>query len=112
MRSAPLRPPLVRTLLLSLPLAFTLGCFVPVRGEADLEVGGPPPPLQHEVAPARPGPDFVWVGGHWNWVAERHDYVWVGGSWLRPPHARATWIAPRWHRRHGHWFFVAGRWSG
>jgi hypothetical protein len=69
---------------------------------------GPPAPVV-EVRATAPGRGYVWVGGyhHWNGRA----YVWTAGRWVRPPRARAVWVAPHWShdRRHG-WYFVAGRW--
>lgn len=37
------------------------------------------------IRPARPGPNYVWVEGHWR-QGPRGNRVWVGGHWQhRPP---------------------------
>ena len=62
----------------------------------------PPPPVYY--APPSPGPGFVWVSGYYYPVGRR--YEWRQGYWTRPPHARARWIAPRYHQGryyNGYW---------
>jgi hypothetical protein len=56
----------------------------------------PPPPLRREVVCARPGPDYTWVGGYWDWRPALRNYAWVGGRWTRPGFHDAFWVAPRW----------------
>lgn len=42
----------------------------------------PPPPLQDDGdRGAKPDPDAVWVGGHWDWQG---SWVWVPGAWKKP----------------------------
>ena len=41
-----------------------------------------------EVAPPRPGPEYVWVPGHWAWRGRDLGYVWLPGRWVLP--ARST----------------------
>jgi len=49
-----------------------------------------------------PGPDFVWVKGHWRWG--RDAYVWVPGRWLAPERTRHRWVQGHWgHDRRG-WY--------
>ena len=67
-----------------------------------------PPPLRREVVIASPGPGFVWTAGYWSYAGR--DYVWVPGAWVRPPRARAVWVAPRWERAGGRWGFRGGHW--
>src|SRR5262245_13521204 len=68
---------------------------------------GPPRPVA-EVRIARPGPEFVWVGGYHRW--DGGAYVWVPGAWQRPPRPRAAWVPGHWrHDRRG-WYFVEGHW--
>ncbi|HTQ78699.1 MAG TPA: hypothetical protein VMM92_01800 [Thermoanaerobaculia bacterium] len=57
-----------------------------------------------------PGPGYAWVPGYWDWVPERADYVWVEGRWAQPPHAHAVWVAPRYERHRGGWFYQRGHW--
>ncbi|HEV7509813.1 MAG TPA: hypothetical protein VGS07_33380 [Thermoanaerobaculia bacterium] len=76
-----------------------------------IRVNAPPPVLRQEVVVARPGPDFVWVRGHYDWVGGPRGYVWLPGAWVRPPHARAVWVAPRYERRGRHHFYARGYWK-
>ena len=39
----------------------------------------PAPPVMVETVPACPGPDYVWLGGYWNYRPT--GYVWVHGGW-------------------------------
>lgn len=75
-----------------------------------LRVGFGPPGFRTEVALASPGAGYVWVPGYWDWQAERADYFWVEGRWILPPHARAVWVAPRYERHHGGWYYRRGHW--
>ena len=90
---------------LTLPSAASASVHVGIR------VGGPPPTLRHEVVLVRPGPEFVWVSGHWDWAPAARSYVWVPGAWVRPPHAHAVWVEPRYERRGRSHFFIAGHWK-
>jgi hypothetical protein len=90
------------------------GCYAGPAGVevgADYEVGGPPPPLQDEVVVATPGPDFVWIGGHYEYGVDAKSYTWKAGSWERPPHPGATWVAPRYEERGGKRIYHAGHWD-
>ena len=65
----------------------------------------PPPPVETVVA--APGPDYVWIGGEWEWNG---GWVWVGGHWGYPPHPHAVWIGGRaWHDHYG-WHHERGYW--
>jgi hypothetical protein len=76
-----------------------------------IRVNAPPPVLRQEVVVVRPGADFVWVRGHWDWVGGPRGYVWLPGAWVRPPHAHAVWIEPRYEFRRRHHFFARGYWK-
>lgn len=92
-------------------LTLLAGCYGVYRGGGvGIEVGLPPPALRAEVGIASPGPGYLWVPGYWDWAAARADWVWVPGTWERPPHARAVWVAPRYHQRRGHWMYEHGHW--
>jgi hypothetical protein len=67
-----------------------------------------PPPAQTEVETVAPGPDYVWIGGYWDW--SWGHYAWIGGHWERPDHPRAEWIQPRWEHRGDRYVFVKGYW--
>jgi hypothetical protein len=65
----------------------------------------PPPPVEPVVV--APGPDFIWVGGEWEW---NNRWVWRGGYWGRPPYVHAVWVGGRsWHDGRG-WHNERGRW--
>ncbi|MBW8878570.1 MAG: YXWGXW repeat-containing protein [Acidobacteria bacterium] len=76
-----------------------------------LRVNAPPPPLHREVVVVRPGPGFVWVRGHWDWVGGPRGYVWIPGAWMHPPRSHAVWIEPRYEFRHHRHFFARGHWK-
>jgi len=64
----------------------------------------PPPPPGAYVRGYAPGPGYVYRDGYYNY--NRGRYNWTGGGWVRPPHARAVWVAPRWEGnrwRAGYW---------
>jgi hypothetical protein len=62
------------------------------------------PPPRAAFVPRCPGPGYVWTGGYWHPGA--NQYYWQPGAWVRPPQARARWVAPRVHRGH----FYRGYW--
>jgi len=107
----------VEVALLVLALAVglaTLGCYVAAAGPgygAEVEVNGPPPPVQEDVVVASPGPDYVWIGGYWDWDVGARNFVWRAGRWERPPHREAHWIAGRYEFRNGHHYFHRGHWD-
>jgi YXWGXW repeat-containing protein len=72
-------------------------------------VDAPPPPLQEELIPGRPGPHHVWIAGHWRY--RNGHYLWVHGRWEVPPRPRARFVAPRWEERGGSHVFVEGYWQ-
>lgn len=98
------------TILLS-ALALPSAVDARVRVGVGIRVGAPPPALRHEVVVVRPGPEFVWIRGHWDWVPAARNYVWVPGAWVLPPRARAAWVEPRYERRGRGHFFIAGHWK-
>lgn len=69
---------------------------------------GPPPPVRIEARIGAQRPGMYWIDGYWGW--SNRNYVWVPGRWVRPPHARAVWVAPRWEQRNGRYVFNKGRW--
>ena len=71
----------------------------------------PPPPIQAEVPPPAPGPEMVWMSGHWGWDPETRSYVWVGGEYAAPPRPRAAWMPGRWIQRPEGWVWEDGRWD-
>jgi len=97
------------------------GCYVHAAGpgygaEAGVggdyyEVEGPPPPVQEETVVASPGPDYVWIGGYYDWDVSARNYAWRSGRWERPPDRDAHWVAPRHEMRNGRHYYTRGRWS-
>jgi hypothetical protein len=92
----------------------TTGCYMGPHGVevgADFDVDGPPPALQDDVVVAAPGPDYIWVGGHYEWGVSAKSYQWRTGAWVHPPHAGATWVAPRYEERGGRRIYHSGHWQ-
>jgi hypothetical protein len=94
-----------------------MGCYVetgtyagppppPPQGEVVVESEPPPP---QEVAPASPGPDYVWIGGYHRW--DGHRYVLVRGRYERRPHPNAHYSAAHWEARGRGHVWVEGRWN-
>ena len=71
-----------------------------------IRIGPPPPPRVVAVAPANPGPGYIWVAGYWYPVG--NHYKWHEGYWTRPPYAGAHWVEPR----HDGERFYGGYWDG
>lgn len=104
----------MKTILKSAFVAGIMMTAVPSFGQLyiGLHLRVAPPPPRKEVVPARPPHrGWVWIGGHYDWQPRPHRYIWVRGHWVRPPRARAMWVAGRWEQRHGDWVFIEGRWE-
>ena len=67
-----------------------------------------PPPPQVEVVGEPPVPDYVWIGGYWGWVGDRHE--WVPGHWVAPRHGR-HWVVHQWTRQGDGWRLRPGHWE-
>ena len=68
-------------------------------------------PAASEVAPPSPGPDYVWITGHWEWDPAGRRWMWFGGSWQRPPAPNAVWQTGYWSQQAGTWVWVASHWA-
>jgi hypothetical protein len=61
---------------------------------------------QYEVVSPRPGPDYVWHDGFWNW---NNGWVWVPGQWVyQPPSVIIVpgpgyYYGPRYYHGPGRW---------
>jgi hypothetical protein len=58
------------------------------------------------VVTASPGPNHVWIAGHYSWT--NGQWTWINGTWAVPPTQTATWVPGRYDaatRRwtEGHW---------
>ncbi|HEX3556297.1 MAG TPA: hypothetical protein VIA62_24020 [Thermoanaerobaculia bacterium] len=103
--------PAFMTLLALLALSVLTGCYGYYGGGGvGIEVGVPPPGVRAEVAITSPGPGYYWVPGYWDWSGASAEWLWVPGAWVRPPHARAVWVVPRYVRHRGHWRYERGHW--
>ena len=97
---------MLKKLLMGSAFGFLLTVGTGLAAEVVVRVG-PPAPIV-ETRPARPGPNYVWIGGFHRW--DGNAYVWAPGRWEVPPRPRARWVAHRWVRRHGGWVMVEGHW--
>lgn len=66
-----------------------------------------PPPPRSEAISAKPGPNFVWIGGHWKWNGQR--YVWTPGHWVKAKPGK-SWVPGHWEKRGPHWVWKKGHW--
>jgi WXXGXW repeat (2 copies) len=85
------------------------GCVVtPPRVYVGAAITVAPPAPRVEVIGVAPAPGYVWIGGYWNWVGERH--VWVPGRW-RPGRPGYYWVPHRWVAAGGGWRLEPGHWA-
>ncbi len=98
----------LRNTLALLCLAFPLAACAPMVG-GEVVIRTRPPAPRVEVIGVAPGPDYVWIQGHWAW--HDNDYGWIGGRWEQRPDRHARWVAGRWQHRHGGWSWTEGHWS-
>ncbi|MCA1582656.1 MAG: hypothetical protein LC796_14950 [Acidobacteria bacterium] len=70
---------------------------------------GRPPAPRREVRPARPGPEYVWVGGFYD--NDRGRYGWIPGRWERRAAPDAYWIPARYVRTARGTIYEPGHWS-
>ncbi|MFT3836094.1 MAG: hypothetical protein QM723_03740 [Myxococcaceae bacterium] len=82
------------------------GCYVRAR-VPDAYVETAPPAPRVEVYGTAPGPDYFWIGGHYQWSGGQ--YAWRQGYWehRRPGHA---YVPGYWQRGPRGHVWVEGRW--
>ena len=68
-----------------------------------------PPHVRIETRSVAPGPDYVWVGGFWDWQGDQ--WIWVPGRWDRPAERDVIWVSPRYEREEDGWRYEPGHWS-
>jgi len=69
----------------------------------------PPRPTDTVVATSgRPGSDYVFIEGYYNWDGAR--YQWVPSAWVRAPQPSAVWLPAHWQPTTGGYVWVAGSW--
>jgi hypothetical protein len=90
--------------------AILAGCVIvpDQRHAADGVVMVAPPPPREEVIGVAPVPGYVWLGGYWGWVGDRHE--WVAGHW-EAPRAGKHWIQHQWVRQGDGWRMRPGHWE-
>ena len=111
---------LIKTLLIAAGLPLLAGCIVerqPRRvvvveqpapaGEVIVETPAALPPPRIEVQPVSPGPEYIWIGGGWEW---RAGWIWAPGHWVIRPRPRAAWAVGHWERHPRGYVWVEGRW--
>ena len=117
---------LIRTLLVGALLPLMAGCVerqvvyrdrpvyvqapppATAPGPVEVVTSEPPmPPPQVEYITDAPGPEYIWIGGSWEW---RGRWVWSSGRWGRPPHAGAVWGHGHWHNHGGGRVWVSAGW--
>jgi len=76
---------------------------------SDPAAPGPSSPSAAEAVPAPPGPDFVWVPGHWTW--HQGVQAWVPGAWLLPPRPGYGWQPGHWMAHGTEQIWLDGYWS-
>jgi hypothetical protein len=94
---------------ITLATAPVMACAsAPAQGER-VYVREGPPPVREEVIIRQPGPDYVWIRGHYVY-GRGGGYDWVPGRWVRPEGRRSRWVDGHWaHDRHG-WYYIEGHW--
>jgi hypothetical protein len=84
---------------------------IPVPPLPNLEVhitNEHPPRARYERRTERPGPDYVWVAGSYDWQDGR--WAWIPGRWERPEQ-HAYWVKPQYVRDADSWRYEPGHWS-
>jgi hypothetical protein len=94
---------------LSLAVALAACVIVPdQRHDAGGVVMVAPPPPREENIGVAPVPGYVWMGGYWGWVGDRHE--WVPGHWAAPRAGR-HWVGHQWVRQGDGWHMRPGHWE-
>ncbi|MBC8094644.1 MAG: YXWGXW repeat-containing protein [Akkermansiaceae bacterium] len=81
--------------------------MVPAVAKSQFTVVSRPPLPQIELVGKPPGPDYVWMPGHWE---RKEHWTWISGHWAQTPRPQAAWIPGRWARCDQGWMWVAGYW--
>lgn|ERR1035438_3613284 len=102
---------LVMKLMLGVVLASAMTACVIVPDQRHYASGvvlvAPPAPRE-EIIGVAPVAGYVWLGGYWDWVGNRHE--WVAGRWAapRPGH---VWVPHQWVRQGDGWRLNPGHWQ-
>lgn len=68
------------------------------------------PVAEATLAPASPGPTYVWVNDSWNWNRDARVYVVKPGYWVEPKR-KAVWVDGRWVKTRRGWKYAKGYWK-
>ncbi len=77
----------------------------------DIRIGYAPPPIPVFAQPPLPGPDYIWIPGHWAWSDWVDDYYWVQGYWELPPELGLLWTPAWWGWDRGGYRYHDGYWG-
>jgi hypothetical protein len=80
--------------------------MIPARAQVVSEI--PRSPSWHSTA-QKPGEDYSWIPGHWQWNGER--YAWIQGHYAQRPFTGAHWVEGFWQRVPDGWRYVDGYWA-
>jgi len=94
---------------IALATAPVIGCAsAPARYDR-VYVRREPPPPRREIIVESPGPDYVYIRGHW--IGGRGgEYEWVPGRCVRPEGRHRAWVDGHWARDRDGWYYVEGHW--
>ena len=93
----------------SLPASAQVRVEIPMPG-LEIRVGHTAPPrMRSETRPPRPGKDYVWAGGSWDWRG--NSWAWAPGRWDRPGDHGSRWVKARYVREGNAWRHEPGHWS-
>ncbi len=67
-----------------------------------------PPAPREEAIGTPPVEGYVWLGGYWDWVGNRHE--WIPGHWA-PPRPGRRWVPHAWVRQGDGWVLKPGHWE-
>jgi hypothetical protein len=81
------------------------------RGKGITAPKAPPPQIPEVPPDEKPsGANVAWIGGYWQWDAEKKDFLWVSGMWRNLPDGR-TWEPGEWRKAGDHYEYIAGFWK-
>ena len=102
----PLR--LCQAAMVTAALILFVGCASNRAPQAVKQLPVPPPAVTVETVTPSPGPEYVWVGGQYEW---RKRWVWVPGKWVVPPRPHAIWVGGRWVKHRNGWTWMPSHWE-
>jgi hypothetical protein len=85
---------------------------IPVPPLPSLEIhfaANAPPRPRVERRTVRPGSDYTWVAGSWDWQGSQ--WGWLPGRWVRPEARNVAWVRPVYVRDGGGYRYQPGHWS-